>query len=53
MEKLTGRDYLTRPAIELMSHPDFSHRAYLIMKEVGKMSNAEIQSINNYIGGKN
>lgn len=46
MEKLTGNDYLTRPYMELQSHPDFSEYAFQIIATISKMTTKEIENIN-------
>lgn len=43
MDKLTGYDYMTRPLIELQSHPDFSEKAYGACDEVRTMTTRELE----------
>lgn len=51
-EPLTGYDYLSRPYLELVGHPDYSPHALRIMDRIGKMTTKQIENIN-LIGGHN
>lgn len=44
-EYLTGLDYLNRPLLEIMSHPDYSDEAMKIMAKIAKMNTSEIEKI--------
>lgn len=50
MEELTGADYMTRPYIELRSHPDFDEDAWRVMTLIATMKTKEIKQIK-LIGG--
>lgn len=45
-EKLKGMDYIKRPYLELLSHPDFSPYAYRVIEAIVRMSTEEIDKIN-------
>lgn len=42
-EVLTGYDYMTRPYMELQSHPNFSETAYRAVAEVQGMNTRELE----------
>lgn len=44
-EKLTGADYMTRPYLQLVGHPDYSPLALRIMQAIGKMTTEQIEDI--------
>jgi hypothetical protein len=43
--KLTGVDYITRPLLELMSHPDFSKEAMHTMAHISGMNNDQLEKL--------
>lgn len=44
-EKLTGCDYMTRPYLELSSHPDFSPHAHRLISAISEMSTEQIENL--------
>jgi hypothetical protein len=42
-EVLTGYDYVTRPYMELQSHPNFSELAYQMVAEVQTMDSNQLE----------
>lgn len=45
MEKLNGLDYMTRGIMELMSHPDYSPKAFRIVNRIAEMDSEQIEKL--------
>ncbi len=44
-DKLTGKDYMDRPLLELQSHPDFSRHALNVVAAVREMTTEELENL--------
>lgn len=44
-EKLTGKDYMHRPYLELQSHPDFSAHALRVVAAIGEMTTEQLEQL--------
>jgi hypothetical protein len=45
MQKLTGLDYIRRPLLELLSHPDFDQDIFNKLELIGKMTTEELKRL--------
>lgn len=45
VEKLTGKDYMTMPYLELQSHPDYSKHAMKVVMAIQKMTTDELEQL--------
>lgn len=44
-DKLTGKDYMDRPLLELQSHPDYSAHALRVVIAIREMTTEELENL--------
>lgn len=45
-EVLSGMDYVTKPYLELVGHPDFSQKAFERVSRITRMTSRELEKLN-------
>lgn len=45
VDKLTGKDYMERPILELQSHPDYSKHAMRVVIAIRDMTTEELEQL--------
>lgn len=45
VDKLTGKDYMDKPYLELQSHPDYSKHAMRVVAAIREMTTEELEQL--------
>lgn len=45
VEKLTGKDYMDRPLLEIQSHPDYSAHALRVVIAIRDMTTEQLEQL--------